>query len=252
MSLVASRFYTWLARTKPIIFHTVLVRSHPNWTERIQHNLLSNGSFIRILVLDLSFRQGVFRIQPSAAELSCIQQLLEASRLVSHLAVTWNIWALLPKECGALHLESLYLIWDRALPTSAPSLEHLEQPSNLTDLTVYAPPNRSRMMSRQRYGDYFLPRSLTPNLEYVTYAADRPPIPALEWLEVKGVMLVLLREVGHYWENEVKTIQEEYPHFRAICLQYPHHVLTEWVAKAEGQKSLLRHPVDTAASDESL
>ncbi|KAJ6479246.1 hypothetical protein C8R47DRAFT_1198281 [Mycena vitilis] len=66
MSLVASRFNVW---TKPITFHTVIVRPHDNWVQRVRDHLLPNGNFIRILVLDLPFREGLWtRVQPSAEE----------------------------------------------------------------------------------------------------------------------------------------------------------------------------------------
>ncbi|KAJ6564117.1 hypothetical protein B0H19DRAFT_1258616 [Mycena capillaripes] len=138
MSLVASRFHAW---TKPLTFHTVIVRRHDNWMQTTSDCVLPNASFIRVLVLDLPFTQDEVRLQSSAEELSIIRRLLEACGRVSHLAVTWNIWAHLERECGVLELKSLCLVWDGEFSRriDAPSFLHLRNRTALQDLTVSAP-----------------------------------------------------------------------------------------------------------------
>ncbi|KAJ7657318.1 kinase-like domain-containing protein [Mycena polygramma] len=143
MKLVASRFETW---TKPIMFHTAVVRRRDNWMQRVEECLLPNGSLIRILVLDLGLRgsEGYYcqdplhRKKSSEKELSLLRRLLEACGQVNHLAVTWNVWDQLQGECGALRLKSLYLIWDGTFGNDAPSLDHLQHPADLEDLTLSA------------------------------------------------------------------------------------------------------------------
>ncbi|KAJ7436066.1 hypothetical protein B0H11DRAFT_2111725 [Mycena galericulata] len=149
MSLVASRFYAW---TKPITFRTVVVRRHNDWTKRIDEFLLPNASFIRCLAIPGSF---------SAAELSPVRLLLESARQVVHLAVTWSLWAQLPSECGALGLESLYLIWDGVPPVSFPSLKHLERPTALKDLTIFAPADLRQLSSSRTWGSCTSPTRRT-------------------------------------------------------------------------------------------
>ncbi|KAJ6553150.1 hypothetical protein B0H19DRAFT_1263554 [Mycena capillaripes] len=101
VSLVASRFNTW---SKPFKFRTVIVRQRKSWMKRISRVLLPNAHFIRVLAVDLPSERG----QLPEKESFHIQRLLDASTHVSHLAVVWHIWAHLPRECGALQLESLY------------------------------------------------------------------------------------------------------------------------------------------------
>ncbi|KAJ7725224.1 hypothetical protein DFH07DRAFT_783057 [Mycena maculata] len=111
-------------------FHTIIVRQRNNWLQRISQSLLPNASLIRVLVLNLSFTHGRTRIHKlSDEESSHIRRL---TGRVRHLAVTWNIWAKFERKCGALQLESLYLIWDR----DAPLLDHLQHPSALKDLSL--------------------------------------------------------------------------------------------------------------------
>ncbi|KAJ7429799.1 hypothetical protein B0H11DRAFT_2211865 [Mycena galericulata] len=243
MSLVASRFHTW---TKPIMFHTVIVRRHDNWIERISDCLLRNASFIRILVLHMPLRQGYDRGQLPDKELSLIRQLLEAAGQVRHLAVTWNIWALLQRECGALRIESLYLIWDGALKIDTPSLYHLQHPAALQDLTVYAPPD-IRHVDMWRPAEYYLPAiSQCENLAYVTYAVSRRLSRGVTRRPMKGAMLVLLGRTEQPDENWwTKSIWESYPPFSTVCLQYASQVLEEWVAKMEGRESVLRHAAES-------
>ncbi|KAJ7477446.1 hypothetical protein FB451DRAFT_1172998 [Mycena latifolia] len=245
MSLVASRFRTW---AKPIAFRTVSVRRHNNWTQRIGDCLLSNASFIRILVLDLDlpFTEGRGRGQLPEEELSLIRRLLEASGRVRHLAVTWNIWAHLPRECGALRLSGLYLIWDRGFHIYAhgPSLHNLQYPAALEDLTVYAPADLRNPMPFRTIGRCFLPVTRQcVNLAYVTYAADRMPCPGVEDFDLRGAMLVLvgMTEPHEQTATEIKTIRDRYPNFSAV--------LVEWVAKMEGRESLLDHARATATLD---
>ncbi|KAJ7197099.1 hypothetical protein C8J57DRAFT_1546257 [Mycena rebaudengoi] len=74
--------------------------------------------------LDLPLTEGWRRCALSDAELS-------------HLAVSWNIWATFPRECGALRPECLYLIWDGTDHTRAHA-----PPATLAHfmvLAVYAP-----------------------------------------------------------------------------------------------------------------
>ncbi|KAJ7108192.1 hypothetical protein C8R44DRAFT_744138 [Mycena epipterygia] len=128
ISLMAARFHAW---TKPIAFH--LGRRHENdngWTQRINDLLLPNAHFTRVVALNL-------RDPLSDAELSHIQRLLEASKHVKHLAMGWNLWVHFPLECGSLHLESIYLIWDGAYDVSLPSSKNLQHPAALRDLTGF-------------------------------------------------------------------------------------------------------------------
>ncbi|KAJ6597031.1 hypothetical protein DFH09DRAFT_109596 [Mycena vulgaris] len=257
MSLVASRFHAW---TKPITFRSVVVHRHNNWTTRISDLLLPNASFIRVLAIDLPFTRG----QLSDEELSHIRRLLEASGRVRHLAVTWNIWAHFHLECGFLQLESLYLIWDKFHPISPPSLKHLQHPSTLKDLTVYAPPDLHNPTPFRPWGDLFLPETdHCPNLAYVTYAADRTPIPTVGTLcedlpGLKGAMFVLVDMPEKYMNEEeedemVKDDKALYANFSTAYARFSRQLLGEWLAKIEGRRSVLEHPpphaVEIAADD---
>ncbi|KAJ7429802.1 hypothetical protein B0H11DRAFT_2400680 [Mycena galericulata] len=262
MSLVASRFHTWWVsltacrrsqyntvcnRTKPVMFHTAIVRRHNNWMRRISDCLLTNASFIHVLVLDLPLTQGGVRGQLAEEELSSIRQLLKATGRVRHLAVTWNVWAYLQRECGALRLESIYLIWDRACNVLEPSLHHLQHPAVLKDLAIYAPCSLP-YPDWWRRAQLFLPATTQcVNLAYVTYATDSIPWPGVQDSKLKWAMLVLLGRTEPHEDQaqSIKTIREKYPNFSAVCMQYFRQVLEEWVAKMEGRESLLYHPVDT-------
>ncbi|KAJ6601960.1 hypothetical protein DFH09DRAFT_1302141 [Mycena vulgaris] len=249
MSLVASRFHAW---TKPVTFQTVIVRRHNNWMQRINDCLLSNASFIRILVLNLPSNEGRRRGQLSGEELSLIRRLLEASGRVKHLAVTWNIWADLERECGALRLEGLYLMWDGAFNIRSPSLNHLQHPSVLEDLTIYAPPNLYNPMPFRSRGQSFLPPTTQcVNLAYVTYAARLIPSPGVEAFDLKGAMLVLVGRTEPYdhQDKKIKEVRGRYPNFSTVCMRYSDQVLAEWVAKMEGRESLLNHPAEIAAAE---
>ncbi|KAJ6566119.1 hypothetical protein B0H19DRAFT_1257394 [Mycena capillaripes] len=252
MSLVAPRFHAW---TKPITFRTVVIRRHNNLLIRI-NGLLPYASCIRILAIDLPS----IRAQLSEEELLHIRRLLEVSVHVRHLAVDWNLWAQFCLECGALELESLYLIWDRGLPTSTPSLERLQHPSILTDFTIYAPPDRNYRIIWRREGVLFLPPLASfVNLSYVTYAADRTPYPSVSPLcddipHLKGSRFVLVDIPEEYskeaMEEEMITGDMDiYPHFSAAYLPHASRVLGEWVAKVEGRPSILDHPPPHAVLD---
>jgi hypothetical protein len=124
--------------------------------------------------------------------MSChIRRLLTASENIRRLAVGWKIWARCQSECGALQLESLYLIWDRTHPTSAPSLKCLQHPPTLTDSgswerNAFPPTGRALTSGHDAL-----------RLAYVTYAADRTPIPTVGSLceeipDLRGSMFVLV------------------------------------------------------------
>ncbi|KAJ6602078.1 hypothetical protein DFH09DRAFT_1302239 [Mycena vulgaris] len=198
---------------------------------RINNCLLPNASFIRILVLNLPSNEGRRQAQLSGKELSLIWRLLGASGRVRHLAVTWNIWADLERECGALRLEGLYLMWDGAFNIHAPSLHHLQHPSALKDLTIYAPPYLCNPMPFRSWGQSFLPATTQcVNLTYVTYAARRMPFLGVEDVDLKGAMLVLVGRTEPYNDQDKK-------------------IKKQWVAKMDGRESLLTHPAEIAAAD---
>ncbi|KAJ6564141.1 hypothetical protein B0H19DRAFT_1374632 [Mycena capillaripes] len=179
MSLVASRFNAW---TKPLTFHTVTVRRDDNWMQTVSDCVLPNAIFIRILVLDLPFTQDQVQLQSSAEELSIIRRLLEACGRVSHLAVTWNIWAHLERECGVLELKSLCLVWDGEFSRriDAPSFLYIRHPAALQDLTVSAPANLENPTPLRSRGQLDLPVWTQAwknflSLSYVTYASNVMP-----------------------------------------------------------------------------
>ncbi|KAJ7248084.1 hypothetical protein C8J57DRAFT_1673450 [Mycena rebaudengoi] len=83
--------------------------------------------------LDLPLTEGWRRCALSDAELS-------------HLAVSWNIWATFPRECGALRPECLYLIWDGADHTRAhapPPRSHTSWFSPSTHPRISGTPRRA-------------------------------------------------------------------------------------------------------------
>ncbi|KAJ7268437.1 hypothetical protein C8J57DRAFT_1717189 [Mycena rebaudengoi] len=246
MSLLASRFYSW---TTPFRFHTVVVHRRKNWMRRIRDCVLPRARFIRILVLNLPFREGRRRGQCPDEALALIRCLLDASRSISHLAVTWNIWSDLQIECGALRLESLYLIWDGAFYTSSPSLHCLQHPATLADLTVGAPSDLDKPMLPVWHPKRYLP-ALAPcvNLAYLTYVSDRTPFPSVAYEPFRGTMLVLVC-TSPYDEQRIKRDTQRYPQYLAICVRHWNEVLIGWVAKVEGRESLLNHVVATRAVD---
>lgn len=235
-------------RTKPTTFRTVIVRRNDNWTKRISELLLPNASFIRTLAIDLPLTRGHL----SDEELSHLRRLLEASERVTHLAVVWNIWAHFPRECGALKLESLYLIWDRAHQISPPSLKNLQHPAALKQLTVYAPPDLRNATPFRPWGELYLPGTAhCVDLDYVTYAADRTPIPTVGSLcedapGIKGAMFVLVDIPEEYVTEDaedelLKEDREVYPNFSTAYVRFSSQVLGEWLAKIEGRRSVLEH-----------
>ncbi|KAJ7821759.1 hypothetical protein B0H14DRAFT_2830323 [Mycena olivaceomarginata] len=229
MSLVASRFYAW---TKPITFRTVIVRRHSDWTKRINDILLPNASFIRCLAIPG---------QLSGAELSHVRQLLDSARQVLHLAVTWSLWAQLPRECGALSLESLYLIWDSESHILFPSLKLLQRPSALRDLTISAPADLHDLTSFRTWGELYLPDTAhCTRLAYVTYAADRYTSPTVGSLceDIPSLQGAMGGEEDEMITDDVAV----YSRFSTAYLPRASQVLGEWVAKMEGRPSVLVHP----------
>ncbi|KAJ7174466.1 hypothetical protein C8R46DRAFT_1252014 [Mycena filopes] len=246
MSLVASRFNIW---TKPIKFHTVVVRRHNDWMQRLDDCILPNAGLIRALVLDLSFSKDDRRCLFSNEELSSIRRLLGASEGVTHLAVTWNIWAYLERECGALRLQSLYLIWDDALlDVNPPQLGGLQHPAALEDITIFAPLSLDPHYSGWHRPEDYLPHAWhCTNLAYVTYAAV---CVAHGWIDprLKGYLAVAVgeRTVNETLKEEehfsIKYDKEHHPNFATLYLRTWNDVLREWLNKAEGRESLLEHP----------
>ncbi|KAJ7174462.1 hypothetical protein C8R46DRAFT_1189256 [Mycena filopes] len=250
MSLVASRFNvcSWvICRTKPIKFHTVVIRGHDNWTQRLDDCILPNAGLIRALVLNLPRSEKSARCRFSDEELSSLRRLLSASEGVRHLAVTWNIWAYLEPECGALGLQSLCLIWDDLLIVRPPQLAELQHPAALEDITMFAPLSlRPRWRTWARLEDYYLPdtRHCT-NLAYVTYAtASIGPWTGDQRL--KGYMAVAVGERTLYAvqrEGTYLTVRrkEGHPNYATLCVRTWDEVLREWLNKVEGRESLLEH-----------
>ncbi|KAJ7166566.1 hypothetical protein C8R43DRAFT_1104095 [Mycena crocata] len=243
MSLVAARFHAW---TKPHTFRTVVVRQHDNWTKRIRDLLLPNAHFIRVLALNLPLREGI-----SDEDLCLIRRLVQAADRTVHLAITWNLWADFQVECGRLQLQSLYLIWDGA--TQIPSLQNLQHPEQLTDLSVYAPPDLEGIILWRGWGRLFLPAAAhCPNLAFLTYASDRTPLPTIGSLcatmpSLKGAMFVCVDISGTdvTGEGEDALLMDErdrYPNFSTAHLPSWTDVLGNWVAKMESGQSILMHP----------
>ncbi|KAJ7872965.1 hypothetical protein B0H13DRAFT_2669339 [Mycena leptocephala] len=224
MSLVASRFHAW---TKPFKFRTVVVRRRSNWLKRINDVLLPNESFIRVLALDLPLSEGKL----TDDELSPIRRLLESTERLKHLAVVWHLWTHFHAECGSLHLESLYLIWDRAWspsnPLSPPTLDNLRHPAELKDLTFYAPPNLTS--------------------PYLTYVADRTPVPTVGSFcndpRIKGVMFVRTDVDEEYPDDSLIAEDKQFfSNFSTAYLPSSNQGLGEWLAKLEGRRSVFEHP----------
>ncbi|KAJ7872960.1 hypothetical protein B0H13DRAFT_1895192 [Mycena leptocephala] len=251
MSLVASRFHA--SRTKPFKFRTVVVCQRSNWLKRISDILLPNASFIHVLAINLPLSEG----QLTDDELSLLRQLLlESTEQLRHLVVVWHLWTHFPAECGYLHLESFYLIcimtiWDRAWsstnPLSPPTLGNLRHPAELKDLTFYAPPNLTNPVKYRPIGTLYLPpTNHCPNLEYLTYVADRTPVPAVSFFcgdpRIKGVMFVCTD--GDEEEEVDSLIVEDkrfFPNFSAAYLPSSSQGLEEWLAKLEGRRSVFEH-----------
>jgi hypothetical protein len=211
--------------------------------------LLPNASFIRVLALDLPLSEGKL----TDDELSLIRRLLlESTERLRHLAVVWHLWTHFHAECGSLHLESLYLIWDRAWspsnPLSPPTLGNLQHPAELKDLTFYAPPNLTNPVQRLPVGTLYTPATNhCPNLEYLTYVADRMPAPTVGFFcgdpRIKGVMFVRTdgdeeEEVGSFIAGDKRF----FPNLSTAYLPSSSQGLGEWLAKLEGRRSVFTHP----------
>jgi hypothetical protein len=219
--------------------------------KRISDILLPNASFIRVLAIDLPLSEGKL----TDDELSPIRRLLlESTERLRHLAVVWHLWTHFHPECGYLHLQSLYLIWDRAWsrtnPLSPPTLDNLQHPAELKDLTFYAPPNLTNQVQRFFIGALYLPlMNHCPNLEYLTYVADRTPYPTLGSFcdnpRIKGVMFVCAdgdeedEEDVEYFFAEDKQF---FPNLSTAYLPSSSQGLGEWLAKLEGRRSVFEHP----------
>jgi hypothetical protein len=166
--------------------------------------------------------------------------------------VVWHLWTYFHAECGYLHLESLYLIWDRVWsstnPLSPPTLGNLRHPAELKDLTFYAPPNLTNPLQYGPVGRLYLPpTNHCPNLEYLTYVADCTPVPAVGSFcgdpRIKGVMFVCTD--GDEEEEVGSLIAEDkrfFPNFSAAYLPSSSQGLEEWLAKLEGRRSVFEHP----------
>ncbi|KAJ7126655.1 hypothetical protein C8R46DRAFT_1237333 [Mycena filopes] len=249
MSLVASRFHTW---ARPFIFGTVILRRRNDWMERIREWILPNASLIHILVLNLPFNHGPRRREFPEEELLSVQRLLEAAKGVKHLAVTWNIWAYLERDCGGLELESLFLVWDGAVAQDmrAPTLEQLQHPEALEDLVVSAPGDLESDGKFRRRGNLYFPATrATTNLAYATYVARRNTIPVV--MARKAAMAVRVGLVeAHREEDEedgspIRRHKDRHRNFSTAYVGTWGEVLTAWVAKMEGRESFLKHPVVT-------
>ncbi|KAJ6571239.1 hypothetical protein B0H19DRAFT_658519 [Mycena capillaripes] len=239
MALVAPRFRVWC---KPTIFSTVVVRRRDNWMERIGGLFLPNASFIRVLAIDLPGTRNLL----SPEELSRIRRFLHAAKRVLHLAVVWHIWEQFGADWGVLQLRSLYLIWDGAFGISSPSLANLQHPAKLTDITIYAPVELEAP-STGPFADFCLPGTILEdciNLACLTYASNRPPFDFGNLSEdIARVMWVLVDSSERFLslasEEMVSMDQQVHPNFFTAHMRFSHEVLGHWLAKMEGNQSLL-------------
>jgi hypothetical protein len=189
---------------------------------------------------------------------SLVQQFLESARQVRHLAVTWNIWAKLQYECGALQLESLYLIWDGAFnifprfDIREPTLDHLQHPAILENLTVSGPTNLDDPTPWAYWGGMpYLPATRRcVKLTSVIYVTTLLPLGWIRTCDVKNPMVVLVEatEPDKGEQELIKEDKKRNPNYSVVCVQDWNQVLVEWVAKMEGRESILNHPADTAAA----
>ncbi|KAJ7663313.1 hypothetical protein DFH06DRAFT_1395524, partial [Mycena polygramma] len=234
MSLVALRFRAW---TKSRVFRTVVVALRDDWTKRISELFLPNANHIRILAIDLPSTRG----RLSNEESTLILRLLQASDGVQHLAVSWHLWEDFSSECGRLKIESLYLIWDGAYGIPPLTLDNLQHPLTLKDITMYAPPDLKGPGSALWF---FLPETITeeycPNLAFLTYAVSEQPIDIEVFgPDLRGVMWVLVdrptKRLGIQESDLLWMHKSRY-------LASSGTVLGEWLAKMEGRRSVLEHP----------
>ncbi|KAJ7663323.1 hypothetical protein DFH06DRAFT_1324795 [Mycena polygramma] len=226
MSLVAARFRTW---AKSEALRTVVIRQREHWIQRISDLFLPNAHLIQILVIDL----------PSTLfeeELLHIQRLLQGAEKVKHLAVGWHIWEHFV-ECGFLQLESLCLMWDETRQMVAPSLGHLQHPSALRDLTIYAPPRPTCIDARNpSWARFHLPVTLSedfPDLGSLTYAArnEVPDSWGCEW-DTEGKIVV------HTWKMRLGTTCKAFKlageaEFSTVYFHCSSEVLREWLRRRE-------------------
>ncbi|KAJ7655985.1 hypothetical protein DFH06DRAFT_474550 [Mycena polygramma] len=251
MSLVGVRFYVW---TKPKKLRTVILRRHDNFVEQIFEHLLPNARFIRVLAVNLLLKEG----ELSDTEVSHIQQLLRTALNVNHLAISWHLWARLEHECGALRLQSIYLMWDGVWPhprppvLATPSLQLLKHPTELQDLAIYAPTHVDDPVAFCT-GKLYLPATRhCPNIAYMTYAADRMPATMASLCEnhraaVMFVRVDLLEQcIDVKTGNHIKAEKERFPNLSTAYIPQSSQVLGEWVAKSERRPSLLRQPTPRA------
>ncbi|KAJ7642394.1 hypothetical protein DFH06DRAFT_1301661 [Mycena polygramma] len=244
MSRVAARFYHW-SKTKAL--HTVVVHYRPDWTKRISELFIPNAAFIRILAIDLPLTRG----RLTNEELSLIQRLLQASDGVIHLAVSWHIWEHFGSECGSMHLQSLYLIWDVVYNIPPPSSEHLKHRSTLREITIYAPPQLDG--SEWPWAETYMLATIIeecPNITHVAYATSRhvPDIgfysrgdsgfdggPHVMWVLVDSPTKFL----DYPAEKEIFEDEALYPNSSTSYLRFSSEILGEWLAKMEGKTSVL-------------
>ncbi|KAJ7174479.1 hypothetical protein C8R46DRAFT_90671 [Mycena filopes] len=216
--------------------------------QRLDDCILPNAGLIRVLVLNLPRSENTVRCSFSDEELSSIRRLLGASKGVRRLAATWNIWAYLEPECGALRLQSLCLIWDHAfLDVKTPQLAELQHPAALEDITMFAPLSLDPHWSGWRLPGTYLPNTRhCTNLTYVTYAAT---CVVVTWKvrNLKGYMAVAVGERtvddiqrGEGWLTLRR--KESDPNFSTLYMRTWKEVFREWLNKAEGRESLLEHP----------
>ncbi|KAJ7663326.1 hypothetical protein DFH06DRAFT_1128651 [Mycena polygramma] len=234
MSLVAARFRTWhsAARAKSETLRTVVIRHREHWTQRISDLFLPNAHLIQILVIDLPSTL-------SEEELLHIQRLLQGAEKVKHLAVGWHIWEHFV-ECGFLQLESLCLIWDEARQMDSPHLGHLQHPSLLRNVTIYAPPRPISVDARNSaWAQFNLPATILddfPNLASLTYAArnEVPDSWGCEW-DTEG------KTVVHTWTMGVRTASKGFKlageaEFSTVYFDCSNEVLRDWLRRREGRR----------------
>ncbi|KAJ6461836.1 hypothetical protein C8R47DRAFT_1159068 [Mycena vitilis] len=247
MSLVASRFRAW---TKPRILRTVVVTLRDNWTKRISELFLPNAKHIRILAIDLPSTRGHL----SNEESTLVRRLLQASHCVQQLAVSWHLWVDFSSECGRLEIESLYLIWDGAYGIPPLTLENLQHPLVLKDITMYAPPDLRGPGSALWF---FLPETITedcPNLAFLTYAVSEQPIDIdCFGSNLEGVMWVLVdtptKRLDPVNMDMLWMGKYDCPNYSSRHLRFSSEMLGEWLAKMEGRRSVLEHPPPRAADE---
>ncbi|KAJ7635449.1 hypothetical protein DFH06DRAFT_1303013 [Mycena polygramma] len=247
MSLVAMRFRAW---TKHRILRTVVVALRDDWTKRISELFLPNANLIRILAIDLPSTRGRLSNEQS----TLIRRLLRASDGVQHLGISWHLWEDFSSECGRLKIESLYLIWDGAYGVPPLTLDNLQHPLTLKDITMYAPPDLKGPGSALWF---FLPETITedcPNLAFLTYAVSEQPIDIdCFGSDLEGVMWVLVdtptKRLDTVNMDMLWMGKYDCPNYSSRYLSFSSQVLGEWLAKMEGRRSVLEHPPPRAVDE---